>query len=114
MVLHRVIYQRFRLILPSFNVWLRLVLDDDFKSDAFVQLGVVLYQEVFEVIECDVDVLIGVLHVLVQCGDQLIKHHRALLVKLRKLIVDVVYEFLRQVLWMRFSQLINQCHTLIK
>ena len=88
-----------------FDVGLRFVLDDDFESDAFIQLGIVLYQEVFEVIECYVDVFVGVLHVLVQSAHQLVEHDRAFFVELSQLIIDIVHELLRQVFRMRFTKL---------
>ena len=79
--------ERLRLKLPPISRWRDLILHDGVECLSLFQLSVILDQEVLEVILCNVDVLICVLHVLGKLVGQLVENNARLVVILLQLLL---------------------------
>ena len=104
----RVHDQGLGLQLAALNVGSRPVLNDQVEGLALLELSIVLDNEILEIVESDVDVLVGVFHVLRELLDQGVENDGALLVEAGELIGDVAHELLGDSLWVCVIQSLDQ------
>lgn len=57
-------------MLAAIDVWLSSLFDNQLKCDTFFEFSIILYNEVLEIIESDIDILICILHIFGQLTHQ--------------------------------------------
>ena len=80
--------KRLGFLLSTLDCGTSTVIYDRVEGLSFFQLSIILDQEILEVIESNVSILIGILHVLIQPQDYVIEHALRLVVHLTQFFLN--------------------------
>jgi hypothetical protein len=107
LVAYSIHYEGLALLLSPFGVWLGFALHDQIKSDAFLELSIVLDDKIFQVVKGNIDIFIRVFHIVCNLLHEVVKDNGALFAVGAKFVRNLLDKQFVQVFWMRLTHLGN-------